>query len=415
MSNSIVIIGGGLAAASAAHELRKLGHGGSIDLVTGEAHRPHERPPLSKGYMLGKDELSVVFVGPDDWQQDLDVTLHVGQRAERIHDGLVTLDDGTALPYDRLLIATGLTPRALDVPGAQAKNVHTFRTIDDAEQVRAALEGGGKRVVCIGSGWIALELAAAARHYDNDVTVVSHDDIPLSTQLGTEMGLVFKRLHEENGVKFLLERDVEEIEGDGGGSGDAPEGSTLATSVRTDRETVAADLVIVGIGATPNTAIAETANLELDHGILVNERMETSVPGIYAAGDVVNALHPTLGERLRSEHWAFAIASGEVAASSMTGGDTVLDDIPYFFTDQYDLGMEYSGFGPLANDAELVTRGDVGAREFIAFWLAGDNVVAGMNVNVWDVNEEVQRLIRDRVSVTAEQLRDENVSLGSLT
>lgn len=405
MSERIVIVGGGLAAATAAEELRTRGYDGAIALVTAEPHRPYQRPPLSKGYLAGEEGLDSVFVHPEGWEAEHRVELHVGDPARGIADHAVELASGAELPFDRLLIATGAKPRPLAVPNGSAPGVRTFRTLDDADALRSALAEGGRRVVFIGSGWIGLELAAAARGYGNDVTIVSQDRIPLATALGDEMGAMFQELHEQHGAKFLLERDVTGIEVGDDGS---------ATGVQTSLETVPADLVIVGIGAVPDTELAETAGLEIDRGILVDERLATSSPDIFAAGDVANAFHPVLGARLRSEHWANAIASGKVAASSMLGGDAVLDEIPYFYTDQYDLGMEYSGYGPLADGAEVVIRGDRSARELIAFWVRDGRVVAGMNVSIWDVNEEVQRLIRDRVVVDRERLADPSVELASI-
>lgn len=405
MPTRFVVIGGGLAAATAVSELRSLGFDGAIDLVAAEPRRPYERPPLSKGYLTGADDRESVFVHAEGWEAEYDVTPHLGVAARRIAEGRVELDDGTSLAFDQILIATGATPRPLPVPGGDAPGVHTFRTLDDADALRASLAEGGRRVVCVGSGWIGLELAAAARGYGNEVTVVTRSRAPLAAALGDEMGGVFRELHEDHGVTFLLERQVLAIET---GSGDS------ATGVRTDRELVPADVVIVGIGAVPDTELAETAGAAIDGGILVDESMRTSVEGIFAAGDAANAFHPVLGARLRSEHWANAIASGKVAAASMLGRDAALDDVPYFFTDQYDLGMEYSGYAPLADDAEVVVRGDRRSGEFIAFWVQGDRVVAGMNVNIWDVQDQVQRLIRDRVAVDRTQLADSAIDLASI-
>jgi 3-phenylpropionate/trans-cinnamate dioxygenase ferredoxin reductase subunit len=260
-------------------------------------------------------------------------------------------------------------------------------------------------VALIGSGWIGLELAAAARELGNDVTIVSPDRVPLAKALGDEMGEMFLELHREHGVTFLPERRVTAIEV-------GEDGSVVA--VRTDDESIPADLVIVGIGAELNTALAEETGLALDNGVLVDDRMNTSMPGILAVGDIANVLHPVLGERIRTEHWATAIATGKIAASTITGGDAALDGVPYFFTDQYDLGMEFSGYAPLMDDAHLVIRGDRAGREFIAFWVADGRVVAGMNVNVWDVNDQVQRLIRERVEIDEARLADPSVPLEEL-
>ncbi|MBL3686772.1 FAD-dependent oxidoreductase [Leucobacter zeae] len=416
----MVIIGGGLAAATAANELRELGHDGPIALVAAEPHRPYQRPPLSKGYLAGSEGLDAVFVHSAEWAAERDVTLRIGVAAIRVADGTVALSDGSALPFDRLLIATGAAPAPPRFPGADAPNVTTFRTLEDADRLRTEFASGTKRVALIGSGWIGLELAAAARNAGHEVTVITRSRIPLAHAVGDEMGTLFQRLHEEHGVAFALERSVTAIAVDGDGR---------ATGVVTDRGTVAADLVIVGIGAVPETALAETAGVALGApedggGILVDAGMRTSVPGVFAAGDVATPVHPALGTRLRSEHWAHAIAGGRTAAAAMLGRDAALDDIPYFFTDQYDLGMEYSGYAPLARDAALVVRGDASERSCIAFWVADGRVVAGMNVNVWEVddgsggtlgaNEAVQRLIRSGAPIAPERLLDPAVPLGAL-
>jgi NADPH-dependent 2,4-dienoyl-CoA reductase/sulfur reductase-like enzyme len=410
MPSRFVIVGGGLAAATAAEELREGGHDGPIDLVAAEAHRPYQRPPLSKEYLTGSGSREDAFVHPEGWEAEHDVTLHTGVAARRIGDHVVELADGRELGFDRLLIATGAQPRSLAVPGGDARGVRSFRTLDDADALRTTLADGLKRVVLIGSGWIGLELAAAARGAGAEVTIVAHGRVPLAAAIGDEMGAVFRELHEGNGVRFRMEARVEAIEVGGDG---AATGVRVATA--SGSEVIPADLVLVGIGAVPDTALAEGAGLDVEDGILVDERLQTSAPDIVAAGDVANPWHPVLGARLRSEHWANAIAGGKVAASTMLGGNAVLDDIPYFYSDQYDLGMEYSGYGPLARDAEVVVRGDRAAREFVAFWVAGDRVVAGMNVNVWDVNGQVQRLIRDRVVVDRARLADPAIDLSDLT
>ncbi|WP_105566946.1 NAD(P)/FAD-dependent oxidoreductase [Microbacterium halophytorum] len=401
----IVVIGGGLAAATAVAELRERGFEGEIDLVTAEARRPYERPPLSKGYLLGREGLDAVYAHEAGWEAAHGVTLHLGDPAHRIGGGVVALDSGAELSYDRILLATGAAARRLDVPGADAPNVRRLRTLDDSDALRAELSDGGRRVVVVGSGWIGLETAAAAREFGNDVTILSPDRVPLAKALGDEMGDVFLRLHREHGVEFLPGRRVTAIE-------TGPDGA--ATGVRAGDETIPADLAIVGIGAVPDTALAETAGAAVDGGVFVDEHMRTSVTGVFAAGDCANPVHPVLGERLRTEHWATAIATAKVAAANMLGGDAVHDDIPYFFTDQYDLGMEFSGYAPLMPGARVIVRGDLDAREFVALWVAAGRVVAGMNVNVWDVNEEVQRLIRDRVEVSDARLADPAVPLDAI-
>jgi 3-phenylpropionate/trans-cinnamate dioxygenase ferredoxin reductase subunit len=406
MPSPFIIVGGGLAAATAAEELRTRGYDGAVHVVAAEAHRPYQRPPLSKEYLTGAGSRDDVFAHPDGWEAEHDVVLRTGVAARRIGDHVVGLSDGTELPFAKLLLATGASPRPLEVPGADARGVRAFRTLDDADALKTELEGGAKRVVLLGSGWIGMELAAAARGYGNDVTVVARGRVPLASALGAELGLMYRRAHEEHGVVFRMDAAVTAIEV---GTDGAVIGVRLADDV------VPADLVIVALGVEPDTALAATAGLDIEDGILVDERLQTSAPDIVAAGDVANPVHPVLRARLRSEHWANAIAGGKVAASAMLGGDAVLDDIPYLYSDQYDVGMEYSGYPPLARGAELVIRGDLAARELVAFWLRDDRVVAGMNVNIWDVNEQVQRLIRDRVVVDRSRLADASVDLAELT
>ena len=405
-TNSIVIVGGGLAGATAAGELRERGFEGDIHLFAAEPHNPYIRPPLSKEYMTGKDGRDSVFVHPEGWYREHNIVVTTGSRVEAIGDHAITLESGREVPFDRLLLATGATPRPLDVHGWRAGGIHTLRTIDDSESLRASLDGGGRQVVVIGAGWIGLELASAARGYGNEVTVVAPSKIPLARAVGPELGTMFRELHEQNGVTFSLETAVEsfELRGD------------EVSGVVTDHGVLPAEVVIVGVGAAPDVALAEAAGIEIADagqggGILVDEHLATSAPDVFAAGDVANAFHPVIGQRMRNEHWATAIAGGKVAAVSMMGIDASLDDIPYFYTDQFDLGMEYSGYPPLAEGAEVVYRGDRAKREFIAFWMQGDRVVAGMNVNVWDVNDDVQKLIRRDGGVDRARLTDPSIPL----
>jgi 3-phenylpropionate/trans-cinnamate dioxygenase ferredoxin reductase subunit len=406
---SFVIVGGGLAAATAAEQLREGGYGGPLQLFAAESHQPYIRPPLSKDYLLGKEGRDGAFVHPEQWWAEHDVQIRTGTAVEALGDHEVTLASGESIPFERALLATGATPRQLRLPGSDADGIHTLRTIEDSEALRAEFERGDRDVVFVGAGWIGLELAAAARTYGNRVTVVGPEAVPLAAALGDELGAMFRELHEQNGVGFRLETKVTGFEVAHG----------RVTGVITDAGTVPADVVVVGIGAVPDTRLAEAAGLEVAEprdggGILVDEHLATSAADVFAAGDVANAYHPVIRQRMRNEHWATAIASGKVAAASMRGKDAVLDEIPYFYTDQYDLGMEYSGYPPLTRDARVVYRGDRASREFIAFWLNGSRVVAGMNVNVWDVNEQVQRLIREDRDVDIAKLTDPAVDLAAL-
>jgi 3-phenylpropionate/trans-cinnamate dioxygenase ferredoxin reductase component len=281
--------------------------------------------------------------------------------------------------------------------------VMTLRRLDDSNALADQLRGGGKRLVLIGSGWIGLEVAASARELGNQVTVLERDPVPLAAALGSELGAVFAALHREHGVDLRMSVNVERIVGE-----------TRAEGVVVDGETVPADLVLVGVGAVPNTGLAEAAGLDVQNGILVDASLRTSAPDVFAAGDVANAYHPVIQQHLRSEHWANALNAGPVAARSMLGQNAAFDAIPYFYTDQYDLGMELSGYPPLMSHAQLVVRGDLAAREFISFWVDDERVVGGMNVNVWDVNEAVQELIRSGKRVDAAALADPSVPLETL-
>jgi len=418
MTDRIVIVGGGLAAATAATELRKRGFDGSIRVLAGEPHPPYIRPPLSKGYLTGSEELSAAFVHPDEWYGEHDVQLSTSARAERVDRAASTviLSDGEAVGYDRLLLATGAEPRRLSIPGSDAHGIHYLRTVENSEELRAELAAGSKRVAIVGAGWIGLEIAAAARGYGNDVVVIGRERIPLEGPLGDELGAVFQRLHESHGVRFELgtatsgfrveEGRVTGVQLADPGAGD---GGAVA-----DQRIVDADLVVVGVGAIPSTELAAAAGLTIDNGIRVDAALRTSDERIFAAGDVANAWHPVLGAYLRNEHWATAKASGKVAAASLMGEPAQLDAIPYFYTDQFELGMEYSGYGPLTRGAEVVYRGDPASLEFVAFWVADGRVVAGMNVNVWDVNDQVQQLIGSRRTVDPARLADPSIALAEV-
>lgn len=402
---TVVIAGAGLAGATTAVELRERGFDGRILLLGAEAHHPYIRPPLSKEYLKGEAPFEDAAVEPVDWYAEHAVELlpreEAGSFDPAAHELFVS--GGARITYDSLVLATGASPRPLGVPGSGHGAVFRLRTIEDSQWLRAALEVGGRRVVIVGSGWIGLEVAAAARGYGNEVTVIGRSGIPLASAIGPELGRVFEALHRANGVAFRNGAQVVAVEGGG-----------EQVVVLGDGERVPADVVVVGVGAAPNTLVAERSGLALDDGVPTDEGMRTVIEDVYAVGDVANPFLPAIGRRLRNEHWANAIAGGAVAARAIVGDDASYDDIPYFYSDQYDLGMEYSGYAPLASGAEVVFRGDVEAREFIAFWVRDDRVVAGMNVNVWDVQEQLQRLVRSAGPVDRRRLADESVDLAAL-
>jgi len=400
-----VIVGGGLAGAKAAETLRAEGFDGRVVLVAGEEELPYERPPLSKGYLLGTADRESPQVHPLDWYGEQGVELRTGVRATQLDVAAhrVSLDTGEQLTYAKLLLATGSSARRLPVPGADLDGVRYLRTFADSDRLLADLGDGGRRLVIVGAGWIGLEVAAAARSYGNEVTIVEPQPTPLHAVLGPEMGRVFARLHRDHGVDLFTDTVVREIRGASG----------RVQAVATDGHAgLAADIVLVGIGATPNVELAAGAGLAVDNGIVTDEALRTSAPDVFAAGDVASSFHPLYGRYVRVEHWANALHGGPAAARSMLGQEVSYERVPYFFTDQYDLGMEYSGLGGPADT--VVCRGNPEKGEFIAFWTSEGRVTAAMNVNVWDVTDPLQELIRSRRHVPLASLTDPDIPLERL-
>ena len=403
-----VIVGAGLAGARAAEALRDGGYEGPVVLLGAEQHRPYERPPLSKEYLQGSSERDEVFVHPADWYREHDVDLRLGATVTAIDRDAseVVLDDGGRVGYDALLLATGSSPRHLRVPGAELEDVHYLRYLDDSDRLKILLQRAG-RIAVIGAGWIGLEVTAAARIADVEVAVLEAADAPLLAVLGPEIAEVFAGLHREHGVDLRTGVQVTEIVGKDG----AVVGVRLG-----DGSLVEADAVVVGIGAAPNTGLAESAGLRVDDGVRVDEHLRSSDPRIYAAGDIASIHHPALGRQIRVEHWATAQNSGPVAAAAMIDENAAgWDRLPYFFTDQYDLGMEYTGHVDAGDESvEVVVRGDLAGREFIAFWLKDGRLLAGMNVNIWDVTDDIERLIRAGTTLDTARLADPGVPLSDL-
>jgi 3-phenylpropionate/trans-cinnamate dioxygenase ferredoxin reductase subunit len=403
MKPSFLIIGGGQAGAKAAEALRSEGFEGNICIVGDEPLRPYLRPPLSKNYLQGKADRESVFVHPSAWYHDNDVELVLGTAAtsvDRAHHH-VALADGSRRPFDRLLLCTGSTPIPLEIPGAHLGGVHYLRRIGDSEQIKAGFTGS-PRVVIIGGGWIGLETAAAARAAGLQVTLIEASSLPLVDVLGPHVAEVFADLHRDNGVELRCNAKVERLTGDG----DAVSAVTL-----NDGSTIDADLVIVGVGITPNVALAEEAGIVVNNGIVVDEHLRSSDSDVFAAGDVANAFNRGLDRHVRVEHWANAEYQPAVAAMSMMGRTAIYDRLPFFYSDQYDVGLEYTGYVEPDDYDRVVFRGDVASRTFIAFWLSGHRVLAGMNVNTWDVSQQIEAIIASGRPVDVNRLADVSVSL----
>jgi 3-phenylpropionate/trans-cinnamate dioxygenase ferredoxin reductase subunit len=399
---TFVIVGAALTGAKAAETLREEEFDGRIILLGAESERPYERPPLSKDY-LRRETTDKPYVHDEGFYADNDIDLRTSTVVESLDASAseVSLADGERIRYDRLLLTTGAEPRRLSVPGSDLDGILYLRSVDDSDAIAERIETGGK-LVTIGAGWIGAEVAASARTKGCDVTVLEMASLPLERVLGPELGAIYRDIHADHGVELLTNTELESFEGSG-----------KVESVRTaDGRLIDADFVVVGVGVAPRTQLAEAAGLKIQNGILTNELLKTSAPGIHAAGDVANARHPLYGEHIRVEHWANALHQGPAAARNMLEMNVPYDNVPYFFSDQYDIGMEYAGYATKWD--EVVFRGDVDAREFIAFWVADDRVIAGMNVNVWDVTDDIQALIRSKATVDRARLADPDAPLTEL-
>ncbi len=399
----IVVVGAGLAAAKAVEALRDSGYGGGLVVLGDEHHLPYERPPLSKGYLGGTEALKSAFVHDRDWYAEHEVDLRLGQHVKALDAAgrSVVTDTGTQR-YDRLLLATGATPRRLEMADRSGAPVAYLRTIEDSNRIKSELAPGA-RIVVVGGGWIGLEVASAARTAGAEVTIVESAELPLLGVLGPQVAEAFANLHLAYGVDLRTFTQVHDIEAWGGRG-------VLHLSDRTE---VRADLVVVGIGVTPNTGLAEAAGLRVDGGVVVDEHLCTSDPHVYAAGDVAAVLRPGRERPLRVEHWDNAIGQGTVAGKVLAGEDVVYDRVPYFYTDQYDLGMEYVGHAAPDEYDRVVVRGDTeGSRVFTAFWLAGKRVLAGMHANDWDAIGPIRGLVGREVD--PDRLADESLALADL-
>jgi 3-phenylpropionate/trans-cinnamate dioxygenase ferredoxin reductase component len=400
---TFAIVGAGLAGAKAAETLRDEGFDGRLLLFGEEADRPYDRPPLSKTYLRGEADQTSLYVHDAGFYAANRIELHTSARVSFVDPAnrQLRLASGERLGFQRLLLATGARPRRLRLPGADLDGICYLRSRRDADRLAAAVQHA-ERVVVVGTGWIGCEVAASVRQLGRDVTLVGPSTVPLARVLGPEIGCFYRDLHAEHGVRLVLGTGVDVFQGDG----------RVEALVTGDGRTLACDLVLVGIGAIPRTELAEAAGIAVGDGVLVDEWLETIAPGIFAAGDVAAAWHPRLQTRLRVEHWANALHQGPVAARAMLGLPTRHERLPYFYSDQYDVSMEYSGLAT-ASDRVLL-RGDPATRQFVAFWVRQQRVVAGMNVNVKDAAEPIQALIGSGRDVNLTRLVDPDTPIQEL-
>lgn len=402
-----VIVGGGLGAAKLAESLRDQDFDGQLVVVGSESYLPYDRPPLTKGFLAGKKQLADFTLKPQEWYTEQKVDLRLSTHAESIdrRAKTVTLSDGSTLQYDKLALATGSRSKRPPIPGSDAEGVFYLRSYDDASAISDRLTSG-TRLAIVGAGWIGLEVAAQARSRGVAVTIVEGAPTPLYGALGPELGTVFADLHKSHGVDLRTNGSVAGILVEDG----------KATGLELgDGTTVPADLVLVAVGAAPNIELAKAAGLDTDTGVLVDENLVTSDPDIVAVGDIAEHQHPVLGRRIRVEHWANALNQPATAAKAMVGNPEPYTRQPYFYTDQYELGMEYTGLAEPGRYTEVVIRGNLKKLEFIAFWLdASKRIVAGMNVNIWDVTDDIKELINSGRSVDTDRLADPAIALTSV-
>jgi 3-phenylpropionate/trans-cinnamate dioxygenase ferredoxin reductase subunit len=399
-----VVVGGGLAGARAVETLRAEGFEGSLVLVSAERHLPYERPPLSKAVLAGRDDVAVATLHDQSWYAERNVELRLTTTATNLDTAgqNLTLDDGSQIAYDALLLATGSSARRLEIPGSELEGVRYLRTIDDSLALLDRFRSQ-PRVVIVGAGWIGLETASGAREHGAEVTMIETAAQPLQMVVGAQLGTVFADLHRDHGVDLILSGGVSSFEGDG----------QVDAVVLADGRRLPADLVVVGVGAQPNLELARNAGLDIDRGVVTDAALRTSDQYVFAAGDIVQWPHPILGEQIRVEHWANANDSGVAAAKAMLGQDVAYDALPFFFSDQYDIGLEYVGYAAPDVDPELVIRGDPGSREFMAFWLGDGRLLAAMHMNMWDSLEPVQPLIASRKTLDPKRLADPSIAIGS--
>jgi 3-phenylpropionate/trans-cinnamate dioxygenase ferredoxin reductase subunit len=400
---TFVIIGASLAGAKAAEALRTEGFDGQVVLIGEENERPYERPMLSKDYLRGEKSAAQLYVHDEGFYADNNIDLMTGTRAESIdpHAHKVTLQGGRSIPYNRLLLATGATPRKLFLPGADLPGVRYLRRMRDSDGLRTAITTAS-RVVVIGAGWIGSEVAASARQLGAEVAMVAPAATPLEQVLGRQVGGIYADLHADHGVRLHLSTKVDALVGD-----DTIQGVRLVNGSVID-----ADLVLVGIGVSPRDELARDAGLTLDNGIVVDEFLRTSAPDIFAAGDVAATWNTRYNRRIRVEHWANALNQGPIAALNMLDKKREYNKLPYFYSDQYDLGMEYHGYA--ADWDQVVLRGDITRHEFLAFWLKHGRVIAGMNANIWDQDDDIKILIRGGATVEESRLADPSIPLPEL-
>jgi len=403
MSETFVIVGAGVAGGGAAAALREEGFDGRVVLIGAEQQPPYERPPLSKEYLRGESSFERALFQPPDFYDENGVETRFGVRATRVDaaEKVVELDGGERVAYDRLLVATGGRNRRFRIPGMDLEGIYSLRTVADSDRIRAEISPG-RRAVVVGMGFIGSEVAASLRQSGVDVVVVDRNEVPLRRVLGEEVGRVIEGIHRDHGTSMIFEDTVAAFEGVG-----RVERATTARGRR-----IECDFVVVGLGVEPVTDLLADTGAEIDNGVVVDEYLRTGVEGIYAAGDVANHYHPVFGRRIRVEHWQNALKQGPVAARNMLDKDKPYDEVPWFWSDQYEHNLQYAGFHTEWD--ELVVRGSIEERNFVAFYRKERRVLAAVALNRGRDLRRSMPLIKAREPIDAARLCDLDVDLRAL-
>lgn len=400
---TFILLGGGLASATAASTLRAEGFDGRLIIVSDEAHVPYSRPPLSKEVLRGEKQAEKTWLRPPAWYESKDIQLKLGVSAVAIDSRAkrVELHDGAHLSYDKVLIATGGLPRALNVSGAGLPGVFTLRSLGDALTLRERLTNGAA-VVVIGAGFIGCEVAANANKLGCKVIMLEAAQIPMGRALGRRIGNIYADLHRERGVELRTGVTVERIEGDG----------YVRCVLTTDGQRYEASVVVVGIGLLPDLTLAQRSGIETGNGILVNEFCETSVENVFAAGDIAHHPNPFLGRHIRVEHWQNAQHQGAYAARNMLGQRKPFHEVPWVWSDQYEHNLQVVGLPDPTE--QLVVRGDVGGRNFSGFFLRDSRITAALAVNRPEDVRIARLMIQHKKEVSEQVLADVDANLAEL-
>ena len=403
MQQRFVIVGANLAGGTAAITLREEGFDGQVVLIGAEPHLPYERPPLSKEYLQGKKPFEEALLKPITFYAEHVIQTRLGVRATRVdpHEKVIELEDGDRVPYDKVLIATGVRNRRFRLPGMELEGIYDLRTVADADLIRAESRSG-RRAVLVGMGFIGSEVAASLRHHGVEVTVIESFKTPLCRVLGEQVGRVFEAIHREHGVQMFFEETVTAFEGK----------RHVQSVVTSSGRRLDCDFVVVGVGVEPVTDILAGTDVKIENGIVVDEYCQTNVEGIYAAGDVANHYHPIFGRLVRVEHWQNAIHQGRAAARSMLGKREPYSDVHWFWSDQYDCNVQYAGFH--SGWDELVVRGSLEQLSGVAFYIQQQRIASAVAFNRGKDVQRTMPLIKTRAQVDPARLQDENIDLRSL-